>query len=39
MIELSDKRYWKRMGYYDGVMYCSLLTIDGKDNWRMMEDY
>jgi hypothetical protein len=39
MIELSDKKYWKRMGYYDGVLYCSMLWIEGRDNWRMMEDY
>jgi len=39
MIELSAQKYWKRMNYYDGLLYCSLLDIDEKDNWRMMDNY
>jgi hypothetical protein len=23
------------MTYYDGVLYCSMLDIDGKDDWRI----
>ena len=34
-IEISDIQYWKRMAYYDGALYCSLLDIDGKTDWRM----
>jgi hypothetical protein len=39
MIEISDREYWKEMDYYSGLLYCSLLDIDGKDNWRMMYNY
>jgi len=39
MIELSDKKYWKKMGYYDGIMYCPLLDIEGKNDWRMISDW
>ena len=35
MIEVSPEEYWKRMNYHDGLLYCSLLSIDGKDDWRM----
>jgi hypothetical protein len=38
MIELSPKEYWKKLNYHDGMLYLSLLTIDGKDGWRMVED-
>ena len=40
-IELSKSQYWKRMGYHDSLLYCSLLVIDDKDDWRMMtmEEY
>jgi hypothetical protein len=40
-IELSKSQYWKRMGYHDALLYCSLLVIDDKDDWRMMtmEEY
>jgi hypothetical protein len=27
------------MDYHSGLMYCSLLVIDGKDDWRMIESY
>jgi len=39
MVEISDREYWKQMDYYSGVLYCSLLTIDGKNDWRMMNNY
>ena len=35
MIEVSDAQYWKAMNYHDGILYCSLLTIDGIDGWRL----
>lgn len=35
-IEISPKEYWKELNYYDGILYCSLLVIDGVDDWRMM---
>jgi hypothetical protein len=34
-IEISEEKYWKVMGYDDGMLYCSLLIIDGKEDWRM----
>jgi hypothetical protein len=35
-IEVSDKKYWKKFdNYEDAKLYCSLLVIDGKNNWRM----
>jgi hypothetical protein len=37
--EISSKEYWKRMGYYDGLMYCPLLDIEGKNDWRMISDW
>ena len=37
-IEISDRKYWKRLSYDDGKLYCQLLTIDGKDDWRMIMD-
>ena len=36
-IEISDKKYWKRLSYDDGLLYCSLLSIDGVGDWRMVE--
>jgi hypothetical protein len=38
MIEISEDKYWKKMNYDDGKLYCSLLTINGKDDWRMISD-
>ena len=38
MIEISEKQYWKKLNWYDGHLYCSLLNIDGKDGWRMIRD-
>ena len=35
-IEISPKEYWKELNYYDGILYCSLLVIDGVNDWRMM---
>ena len=36
-IEISDEKYWKEMTYYDGLLYLSLLSIDGKNDWRMIK--
>ena len=38
-IEISEEKYWKLLNYYDGMLYLTLLTIDGKDNWRMLKKY
>ena len=38
-IELSDMKYWKRMGYHDGMLYCSMISIEGKNDWRMISDW
>ena len=37
--EISDFSYWKQLNYHDGLLYCQLLSIDGKDDWRMMNLY
>jgi hypothetical protein len=34
-IEISDRKYWKPLGYDDGLLYVSLLEIDGKRDWRL----
>lgn len=34
-IEIASKEYWKELNYYDALLYCSLLVIDGKNDWRM----
>ena len=36
-IEVSDRQYWKRMNYYDGILYVSMLSIDGVEDWRMID--
>ena len=35
-IEISNAKYWKKMEWNDGILYCSLLSIDGKEDWRPM---
>jgi hypothetical protein len=37
-IEISDRKYWKRLSYDDGLLYVSLLTIDGKNDWRLFKN-
>jgi hypothetical protein len=39
MIELSDKKYWKQLKYYDALLYCQVLEIDGKNDWRMIKNW
>jgi hypothetical protein len=34
-IEISPKEYEKHLNWDDAMMYCQLLTIDGKDDWRL----
>ena len=34
-IEMCDREYWKELNYYDGMIYCSILVIDNKKDWRM----
>jgi hypothetical protein len=38
MIEISDKKYWKKLNYNDGMLYVALLEIDGTNDWRMIRD-
>lgn len=33
-IEIAPNEYWKRLNWNDGLLYLSLLIIDGKNNWR-----
>jgi len=35
-IEISSSEYWKKLNYYDGKLYLTLLVIGGKNDWRMM---
>ena len=37
-IQISNAEYWKKMEWDDGILYCSLLSIDGKDNWRFITE-
>jgi len=34
-IEISPKEYERLLNYNDGLLYCSLLVIDGNNDWRM----
>jgi hypothetical protein len=37
MIDVSDKKYWKKFKKYEDVLlYLALLNIDGKNDWRIM---
>jgi hypothetical protein len=36
MIEISEREYWKKMNYDDAELYCSMIVIDGKNDWRMI---
>ena len=38
MIVISKKKYWKQIGYHDGLLYCSMLSIDGHHDWRIFRD-
>ena len=34
-IEISDIQHWKPLEYHDAKLYCELLTIDNKNDWRL----
>jgi hypothetical protein len=34
-IEISPKEYERELNWYDGLLYLSLLEIDGKSDWRL----
>jgi hypothetical protein len=36
-IEVSHHRDWSYLDYAEGELYCSMIIIDGKDDWRMIE--
>jgi len=38
-IEIAPQEYFKELNYYDSLLYCQLLNIDGKNNWRMIKNY
>jgi hypothetical protein len=35
-IEISPKEYWRELNPADGKLYCSMVVIDGKNDWRPM---
>jgi hypothetical protein len=37
-IEISPRQYWKRLNYYDALLYLSILNIDGKEGWKLPSD-
>jgi translation initiation factor 2B subunit (eIF-2B alpha/beta/delta family) len=38
-IEISPRQYWKRLNYYDALLYLSILNIDGKEGWRLPNNF
>ena len=34
-IEISAEEYERKLNWEDGMLYCSMLVIDGVDDWRM----
>jgi hypothetical protein len=34
-IEISPKEYERVLNWYDAMMYCQLLVIDEKNDWRL----
>lgn len=34
-IEIASKDYEKNLNWYDSTLYCELLVIDGKNDWRL----
>ena len=36
-IEVSHHKHWSYLDYAEGELYCSMIIIDGKDDWRMIE--
>lgn len=37
-IEIASKEYWKWMREGDAELYCTLLVIGDKNDWRMIKD-
>jgi len=37
-IEISDRKYWTQLNYEDAKLYCTLLNIGGKNDWRLFKD-
>ena len=35
-IEISPKEYWRELNPADGKLYCSMVIIDDKNDWRPM---
>jgi hypothetical protein len=35
MIEIAPAEYCKKLNYYEAIMYCFSLNIDGKIGWRL----
>jgi hypothetical protein len=35
MIEIAPEEYWKKLNYYEAIMYCFSLNIDGKIGWSL----
>ena len=36
-IEVSHYKHWSYLDYTVGELYCSMIIIYGKDDWRMIE--
>ena len=34
-IEISDKKYERELNWHDAHLYCSVLSIDNKNDWRL----
>ena len=34
-IEISTKEYERTLNWYDAMLYCQLLVIDNKNDWRL----
>jgi hypothetical protein len=34
-IEIADIQHWKPLEYHDAKLYCELLIIDNKNDWRL----
>lgn len=34
-IEISPRDYDKKLNWYDAMLYCSMIEIDGKTDWRL----
>jgi hypothetical protein len=34
-IQICPKEYERMLNWYDGMMYCQLLVIDNKNDWRL----